>query len=58
MQYMNIESMEAGYKRGLENIKEMGIEWAKHMFGLRLKCTGIDPSWTVGYGKAIAEYKD
>jgi hypothetical protein len=42
-----------GYKMAERDIKQMGIEWAKHTFALRLKCIGCDSDFTVGYGEAI-----
>lgn len=51
--YINDEMHIKGFKCAVADIKEMGIEWAKHTFALRLKCTGASPSFTVGYGKAI-----
>lgn len=50
---INDEMRSKGYKKAMADIKEMGIEWVKHSFALRLKCTGVSPSFTVGYGEAI-----
>ncbi len=51
----NIKTRKEGFKKAREEIKEMGIEWAKSTFALRLKCTGLDAWFTVGYGEAIVE---
>lgn len=42
-----------GYRMAEGDMKEMGIEWAEHLFALRLKCTHLDSDFTVGYGEAI-----
>ena len=51
----DLKMRKQGYKAAKADIGEMGIEWAKHMFALRLKCTGSDACFTVGYGEAIVE---
>lgn len=53
MTYDEIKRRKDGYKKSMQDIKEMGIEWTKHKFALQLKCTGIDPCFTVGYGEAL-----
>lgn len=49
----NTKMREKGFKRVMNDIEEMGIAWAKHIFALSLRCTGVDPWFTVGYGEAI-----
>lgn len=51
----NIKMRKEGFKKAMGDIKEMGIEWAKSTFALRLKCTGLDAWFTVGYGEAIVD---
>lgn len=53
MTHDEIKSRKQGYKTALEDISLYGLEYCKHKFAIRLKCTGCDPSWTVGYGEAI-----
>lgn len=51
----DLEMRKKGYKVAKADIEEMGIEWTKHIFALRLKCTGLDAWFTIGYGEAIVE---
>lgn len=53
MTYDEIKERKNGYRKAMQDIKEMGLEWAKSTFALRLKCTGLDPCFTVGYGEAL-----
>lgn len=53
--YEDLDMRKKGYKTAKADIEKMGIEWTKHMFALRLKCTGVDAWFTVGYGEAIVE---
>lgn len=52
----NTESRKLGYMRAEKDIEQMGIEWAKNLFGLRLKCSGACPWFTTGYGEALVDY--
>ena len=53
--YENLDMRKMGHKEAMDDIEEMGIEWTKHMFALRLKCTGVDAWFIVGYGEAIVQ---
>ena len=55
MTYEEIKGRKKGYQKAMQDIEKMGFEWAKHMFVLQLKCTGLDPYFTVGYGEALVE---
>lgn len=53
MTYDETRRRKQGFKVGLEEAKSFGIEHCKHKFAMRLRCTGCDPCWTVGYGAAL-----
>lgn len=55
MTYEEIKRRKQGYKVALDDIRSFGVDHCKLAFALRLKCTGCDPCWTVGYGEALVD---